>query len=109
MPVLRENGPRSRHITKAITASAPSVGVTYAYADGSEELYDMHADRNEWINLADKTEHADIKRQLAKWLPKIDLPPAPGSTHRVLAFDKKTGAVVWEGKPVDKNAPLPTP
>lgn len=79
------------------------------YADGSEELYDVEADTNEWKNLAGQTKYAEVKRDLAKWIPKIDLPPAPGSAHRVLTYDKATGEVVWEGKPVDKDAPLPTP
>lgn len=77
------------------------------YADGSEELYDMQADPNEWKNVAGESEHAEVKASLAKWLPKIDLPPAPGSAHRILTYNKQTGAVVWEGKPVDKAAPLP--
>ena len=79
------------------------------YADGSEELYDMQADPNEWHNLADEAKHAKVKADLAKWIPKIDRPPAPGSAHRILTYDKETGKVVWEGKPVDKDAPLPTP
>ncbi len=77
------------------------------YADGSEELYDVKADPNEWKNLAGDSQHAAVKAELAKWLPKVDLPPAPGSAHRILTYNKETGAVVWEGKPVDKQAPLP--
>lgn len=79
------------------------------YADGGEELYDTNADPNEWKNLADDARHADVKEQLAKWLPKVDVPMAPGSRHRVLSYDKETGEVVWEGNPVDKTAPLPLP
>jgi len=79
------------------------------YADGSEELYDMQSDPNEWINLAGDSQHAAVKVRLAKWLPEIDVPMAPGSRHRVLSYDPKTGEVVWEGKPVDKAAPLPLP
>ena len=40
------------------------------YGDGSEELYDHDEDPNEWTNLAGKTEHAKLKKELAKWLPK---------------------------------------
>jgi arylsulfatase A-like enzyme len=77
------------------------------YADGSEELYDLKADPNEWTNIASKPEMAAKKADLAKWLPKIDLPPAPGSKSRVLTFEPGTGEVIWEDKPVDKKAPLP--
>jgi len=39
------------------------------YADGSQELYDHQSDPHEWHNLAEKPEHAEIIRQLRKWLP----------------------------------------
>jgi choline-sulfatase len=77
------------------------------YADGSEELYDMQADPHEWKNLALFSEHDGVKRELAAWLPKIDLPPAPGSKSRVLTYDAKTGAVTWEGVAVEANDPIP--
>ncbi|MCO6456410.1 MAG: sulfatase [Pirellulaceae bacterium] len=44
------------------------------YADGSEELYDHDADPLEWKNLAGDPRLANIKRQLAEWLPKEDAP-----------------------------------
>ena len=31
-------------------------------------------DPNEWINLADRSEHAAVKAELARWLPKTDAP-----------------------------------
>ncbi len=77
------------------------------YADGSEELYDLKADPNEWTNLAKDEKLASKKAELAKWLPKIDLPPAPGSKSRVLTFDPVSGEVVWEDRPVNKSDPLP--
>lgn len=40
------------------------------YADGSEELYDHRADPNEFTNLAGRSEHAGIIRELAAWLPR---------------------------------------
>ena len=48
------------------------------YADGGEELYDHHDDEYEWTNLASKPEHAELKAELAKRLPKINLAEAGG-------------------------------
>jgi arylsulfatase A-like enzyme len=48
------------------------------YADGSEELYDMQVDANEWKNLAADLKLADVKRDLAKWLPAVNKKPVPG-------------------------------
>ncbi len=39
------------------------------YADGSEELYDMGRDPNEWVNLADRPEYRDRKEELASHIP----------------------------------------
>ncbi len=44
------------------------------YADGSEELYDHSNDEYEWTNLASQPEHAGLKAELAKHLPKTNLP-----------------------------------
>jgi arylsulfatase A-like enzyme len=46
------------------------------YIDDSEELYDLDTDTDEWHNLADDDSLADIKRQLAGFIPAepIDLP-----------------------------------
>lgn len=46
------------------------------YADGSEELYDHSRDPKEWRNLAGNREHDEIKRKLARWLPKKNVPDA---------------------------------
>lgn len=77
------------------------------YADGSEELYDEQADANEWKNLAGDSNFAEVKAQLAKWLPKKDVPAAPNSKSRVLIYDKATGKVIWEDEAVDTSASLP--
>ena len=39
------------------------------YEDGSEELYDHQIDPNEWTNLADRKEFAEIKNSLAEAIP----------------------------------------
>ena len=77
------------------------------YADGSEELYDMQNDPNEWTNLAGKPEMKPIIEAHQKWLPKTDLPPAPNSASRVLTYDKATDEAVWEGTTVKRGDPIP--
>jgi arylsulfatase A-like enzyme len=77
------------------------------YADGTEELYDHQQDPNEWSNLAGNPEFAAVLAEHRKWLPKIDVPPAPGSAARVLTYDSQTDEAVWEGKPVRRTDPIP--
>jgi choline-sulfatase len=77
------------------------------YADGTEELYDLEADPNEWKNLADEPERAAILAAHRRWLPTVDRPPAPGSAHRVLTYDPATDTAVWEGTTVRRSDPIP--
>ena len=77
------------------------------YADGSEELYDMEKDPNEWTNLAGESQYAEVIAEHRRWLPKIDVPPAPGSAHRILTYDPTTGKTVWEGQEIEPGAPIP--
>jgi choline-sulfatase len=77
------------------------------YADGSEELYDMLADPQEWNNLAKIPEHASILADHKKWLPEKDSPPAPGSATRILTYDPTTDTAIWDGKPISRNDPVP--
>ena len=77
------------------------------YADGSEELYDVEADPNEWTNLASDASHAAIVDEHRRWLPNIDEPPVPRSAHRILTYDAGSGEAVWEGKVIGKNDPVP--
>ncbi|MBM3882301.1 MAG: sulfatase [Verrucomicrobia bacterium] len=69
------------------------------YADGSEELYDRRVDPHEWTNLARDPQHAAVLRDHARWLPKLDASPAPGSAHRVLT--QTNGVWFWEGRRID--------
>lgn len=48
------------------------------YADGGEELYDEVADPYEWHNLAGDPKLAEVKRQLAAYLPTTDKEPMSG-------------------------------
>lgn len=43
------------------------------YHDGGRELYDHHADPNEWTNLASLPEYASVVEELAAFLPKTNV------------------------------------
>jgi arylsulfatase A-like enzyme len=75
------------------------------YADGSEELYDVRKDPNEWTNLAGDPRHASRKRELARWLPKADARPLPGSKVRLIEL--RNGRPFWEGEPIGANDAIP--
>jgi len=77
------------------------------YADGSEELYDHQNDPNEWTNVVAKVEHAAVIAEHRRWLPKIDVPPAPNSASRVLTYNPATDEAVWEGKTVRRTDAIP--
>ena len=77
------------------------------YADGSEELYNLQTDPNEWTNLAAQPEHRDVIASHRRWLPRIDAPPAPNSAHRVLTYDPATDVATWEGRSVHRTDPIP--
>ncbi len=75
------------------------------YADGSEELYDMRVDPNEWNNLARDPQYADVVQQHRRWIPPVSAKPAPGSLHRILVYEN--GTATWEGKEIDPEDPIP--
>lgn len=75
------------------------------YADGSEELYDMKADPNEWTNLAYEPGHESILDEHRRWIPPSRL-PAEESRSRILVRDPDT-SVNWEGTTVTVNDPIP--
>jgi choline-sulfatase len=68
------------------------------YADGSEELYDMESDPNEWTNLVSDADYASVRDEHRRWLPETSAPPAPGSKSRLLAKDGEQW--LWEGEPI---------
>ena len=47
------------------------------YRDDTEELYDESNDPLEWTNLADRPEHAELKTELARWLPEANAEDTP--------------------------------
>ena len=75
------------------------------YADGSEELYHMKDDPNEWKNLAGAAEYADVVKRHRKWVPE-SRQPVPGSRHRILLYGAD-GSVNWEGEDVAADDPVP--
>ena len=77
------------------------------YANQSEELYDEHADPNEWKNLAAEPSLASTKAELARWLPTTNLPAVQTNAPRVLTYDPQTGALTWEGRPFRADDPVP--
>jgi len=50
------------------------------YSDGSEELYDHGSDKNEWTNVAKDPKHDALKKDFAKWLPKVNAKYKPKRT-----------------------------
>ncbi|MDF1813181.1 MAG: sulfatase [Verrucomicrobiales bacterium] len=49
------------------------------YRDGSEELYDLRIDPNEWTNLAGDDQFQELKKKLAAHFPKRNATTATGS------------------------------
>jgi len=75
------------------------------HADGSEELYDMQKDPNEWTNLAGDAQYADVIAEHKKWIPPNNANPAPNSAARILTYID--GVVNWEGEDIPEGAPIP--
>ncbi len=61
------------------------------YADGSEELYNEKNDPHEWTNLASKPEHAKVKKDLAKFLPKVNAQPVAHNDEKAPKRKRKAG------------------
>jgi len=47
------------------------------YSDGAEELYDHEQDSMEWTNLADDPKLAEVKEDLARSLPEVNVEEGP--------------------------------
>jgi iduronate 2-sulfatase len=50
------------------------------YHDGGEELYDHSKDELEWNNLASDPAFGEVKKEHAKWLPRINAEDSPKAT-----------------------------
>lgn len=77
------------------------------YADGTEELYNMVSDPNEWHNLAEKPESLPLLREMRQMLPSSSRLPVEGSRDRILLYDRDSGVANWEGVDIPKDAPVP--
>lgn len=75
------------------------------YADGSEELYDMARDPEEYTNLATETKLKYMKDSLSQWLPKQNQLPRVQNPLRLLESHKDT--IFWEGKPIFPEQAIP--
>ena len=64
------------------------------YLDGSEELYDLENDPHEWDNLIGNSSLAEIRSELADWLPGQWAKSAP--TKSAFEFDPHT--FTWKEK-----------
>jgi arylsulfatase A-like enzyme len=111
VPQLKDvNAPRTR---PAITSHGPGNDTVRTethryirYADGSEELYDMKKDPNEYTNLASNPENEELKKKLAAFLPKNPTKPAKGSKARLVEL-KDDGFVYWQNQRIEKGAKIP--
>jgi len=77
------------------------------YGDGSEELYDLAQDPNEWDNLADEPEYAQVLEDHRKWLPTFNAEPVPGSKTRLL--DEREDGWYWQNKKIEGSVPMDDP
>jgi len=66
------------------------------YRDGTEELYDVKRDFNEWYNLAGDSKYAGIKARLKAAAPKSFAQPGPASNQLRLKVEDET--FHWEPK-----------
>jgi arylsulfatase A-like enzyme len=53
------------------------------YEDGSEELYNLENDPNEWYNIAGEKKYAEVIGQFKKYLPEKNVPWAKGASNDV--------------------------
>jgi arylsulfatase A-like enzyme len=68
------------------------------YANGDEELYDEKADPLEWKNLAADSNYASVKKELAQWLPKVNVPTPAEERGKADDAAKKAKRAAKAGK-----------
>ena len=75
------------------------------YADGTEELYNMRTDPNEWFNQAANPQYVSVLEEHRQWIP-TSRQPVHGSKTRIL-IRSADGKVNWEGTDIAPNSPIP--
>jgi len=75
------------------------------YADGTEELYDMRTDPNEWFNQSANPLYVSVLEEHRQWIPTSHQ-PVHGSKTRIL-IRSADGNVNWEGTDIAPNSPIP--
>ncbi len=68
------------------------------YEDGSEELYDMEKDPNEWTNLAGNPEYSPVKERFKAAAPKEQVPLSPVSGYWVNGYWNRKTSESRDGK-----------
>ena len=56
------------------------------YEDGSEELYDLISDPNEWTNIANVKGAGKIKNEFKKAIPQKQVPLSKVSHYNINAY-----------------------
>lgn len=51
------------------------------YSDGSEELYDLRSDPNEWTNLASDSGNDELKKSLSAFFPSVNVAAAKATQN----------------------------
>lgn len=57
------------------------------YEDGDEELYDFQNDPQEWFNLAQDPQYADLKAEMRQWMPTENRPTMPSQRNEENQFE----------------------
>jgi hypothetical protein len=65
----------------------------------------MRHDPNEWKNLANDPQYAEVIANHRRHLPRRSARPAPGSQHRILIYEN--GKANWEGQDIGDDDAIP--
>jgi arylsulfatase A-like enzyme len=75
---------------------------------GAGKIFNMTEDPNEWHNLAGEELYAEVIAEHRRWIPEVQLDPAPGSAHRILTYDADKDEALWENRmTIKRGDPIP--